>query len=1102
MKHKLRRTSHKLNNTKGFSMAEMLMTLAILAILMALAIVGVGHYQKVLKGMEMDNNAKQIFLAAQNHLTSSELSGELGRYRKACSPGGSVTSSEITGLGAAIADTDKPSDFPADLTWTSGEYCYVVYNPLPGGVNTVTLDGSILKYMLPFGATEETLRSGGKYVIEYNPKTATVYSVFYTESKNSLTYTDVAALNTSRGRGSDTDARQVRRGYSGGIIGYYGGAAAMKEAGTLLEEPTIDVNNGETLEVVITDPNYFKKNAEGNAYHTTMKVTITGLFSGNKRELEFELGGTADSPSLPISHAAWWTGVKTVDDGGQDVLQYVLTLDDITKENMHFADLFEKGAAEGAQLIPGEDLNISVKYTNSDALGILIESYNSETTNSLFGDGTSRTAVGGTGGTEHTVTAEIKAFRHIENLDQQISNLYELATVGKVLVTEAVQTENLNWTDYYAKAGEEKKITFCQGISGTAPDTGTFFSVKTSYLTKYEGNNHTITGLVINNTATLAADDTLNGGLFRMVSSAASGGDKSFTIQNLKLENWDVTANGTIGLLAAEVGNTISDFAVNNIEVKDCSVTSNDGTAGGLCGIAANSGDAKIQNVTVTNPIIHAAENAAGVLAEIKGGSSALEMKNILVTSDADKYSSNNIESSKPRGNAGGLLAYAGRTVKIEDCAASIQVKATGQRENSESLKIFAGDAGGLVGELGAGGNTISNCYTGGRTNNGAYALGQKDGEGDAALSEANVYAVDSAGGLIGKINGTTTITDCYSTCSVAVEDKNPQECTSSAGGLVGIQNVSGTDSVRYEKCYATGLVRGQAGSGGTETVNIGALVGSAGTNSTWTDCSYLTDPWKAWNEVQGKAAPSDISDLRAVGNYPATPTPSGISARSYDEMPKSNPTVETHNYDSSLDGKSYPFCTLEQLGASVSRVSNVHYGDWPVKWMDPILDPVIPPLDPSVSDETILFAYKEVKDDKTYWYVVAAGKTANTSSQVVAYGSNVVNLSEGEHVSSTLGDYGYLMNENSPKNSRFKSVIKHYDFSETSSATVQIMQKNGTPESFYFFPYIGTKSNETKRSAEAKGLPGGADFIYYFNPTKPSVISTEESYVTNYGTS
>ncbi len=51
------------------------MVVAIILILAGFGFVAVNRYQKRLKRVEMDNVAREIFVAAQNHLTASRAAG-------------------------------------------------------------------------------------------------------------------------------------------------------------------------------------------------------------------------------------------------------------------------------------------------------------------------------------------------------------------------------------------------------------------------------------------------------------------------------------------------------------------------------------------------------------------------------------------------------------------------------------------------------------------------------------------------------------------------------------------------------------------------------------------------------------------------------------------------------------------------------------------------------------------------------------------------------------------------------------------------------------------------------------------------------------------
>ena len=63
----------------GFTLAEMLIVVAIVIVLMGVAFVAVQNYQRSSTRLEFDTIAKEIFVAAQNHLTEAESQGLLDK---------------------------------------------------------------------------------------------------------------------------------------------------------------------------------------------------------------------------------------------------------------------------------------------------------------------------------------------------------------------------------------------------------------------------------------------------------------------------------------------------------------------------------------------------------------------------------------------------------------------------------------------------------------------------------------------------------------------------------------------------------------------------------------------------------------------------------------------------------------------------------------------------------------------------------------------------------------------------------------------------------------------------------------------------------------
>ena len=69
-------------NYKGFTLAELLMAIAILTALMGISFVAVNQYTKGLKLNELNWTAKEIFLASQNQLSKANAEGSLQTIEK------------------------------------------------------------------------------------------------------------------------------------------------------------------------------------------------------------------------------------------------------------------------------------------------------------------------------------------------------------------------------------------------------------------------------------------------------------------------------------------------------------------------------------------------------------------------------------------------------------------------------------------------------------------------------------------------------------------------------------------------------------------------------------------------------------------------------------------------------------------------------------------------------------------------------------------------------------------------------------------------------------------------------------------------------------
>ena len=193
-------------------------------------------------------------------------------------------------------------------------------------------------------------------------------------------------------------------------------------------------------------------------------------------------------------------------------------------------------------------------------------------------------------------------------------------------------------------------------------------------------------------------------------------------------------------------------------------------------------GDHTITGLTVTT-----SDQYAGLFGNLSGTVKDVTLKDV------------KIESDNGVGYAGGVAGWSFGG-KIENCSVSGSVSGSGMN----------GNAGGVVGSQYKG--SITGCS-----------------------SSATVNAGSTAGGVAGATNNGATLTACYATGSVSVE--NNTTSAAYAGGVVGNNGSSST----LKACYAWGSVTGS----GSGTVYVGGVTGS-------NDLGTLTACYHAKGTVSG----------------------------------------------------------------------------------------------------------------------------------------------------------------------------------------------------------------------------------------------------------
>ena len=350
----------RIKNRKGFSMAEVLIVVAIIVVLAGVGFIALMSHMRTMHQLEMDGQAKEIFVAAQNHLAMADSQGYLGMKE---SDGKFGTASTLTFTSGDNTETDDGK----------GIYYFVV-----GGAGTDSPDGdNVLNQMLPFASVDESARSGGSYIIRYQKDPAQILDVFYVSTSGRYSHTFTKADYTTlykvqENGGSYASDRSLRRDCKndlkkGAVIGYYGGVDAVNiPKGDVLKAPTVEIINAEKLQIRVTNYNAAQT---GSAVEDKLKNSLTLMIASTKNpavKMKYELIKDGEV------NTAYGTGTT-----------FLITLDDVTASNgtgkSHFSDQFE--TAYGFN--PGENITVSATAFNNKVVTNIADS-GETVTNSLF----------------------------------------------------------------------------------------------------------------------------------------------------------------------------------------------------------------------------------------------------------------------------------------------------------------------------------------------------------------------------------------------------------------------------------------------------------------------------------------------------------------------------------------------------------------------------------------------------------------------------------------------------------------------------------------------------------------------------------------------
>lgn len=489
---------------KGYTLAEVLATVAILLILMAIAVPAIFSIRKNLRQKALDNKAELIYTAVQNNLVKLQSNGNSSLYD------GEKTAKA---MGRTPSDATKEQKLYYALSTEKAD----TTRAASVLVTTDTVDGELYN---------------NYWVVEYNPESASVYAVFYSESDSIKPY-DPNVYDSFRYKDN--------RLSDGARIGYYGGDA-LDGSNTAVLAPKITVTNEEKLVATITcmRPGQDDK-----------KLGFDVVLSddqGNKLNLSYKAVGdklvhTADDLYLVDQSPADQEKADSNEESSIVGRSYTLkiTLDDLKNEASRFVSIYGEKNQQLANrkitpLNAGTNLHIkvTVRSDNYKIDGLATEC----TTNSLFADqSTSNQAV-------------VYYGRHLQNLD-----LASGVTEG---ITEAVVKNPVHFEKQEDKEeGDTSSWYSCYGDKAFTPITNT-------YLKKFSGERTAIIyHLTVKEGVKIAGTERKGAGMFAVLKD-------SMTVENLRLAGTTIAITGegkekvSVGAIAGE---TTGSAKITNCEV-------------------------------------------------------------------------------------------------------------------------------------------------------------------------------------------------------------------------------------------------------------------------------------------------------------------------------------------------------------------------------------------------------------------------------------------------------------------------------------------------------------------------------------------------------
>lgn len=236
----------KLRERRGFTLAEMVIVLAITTILAGILSVGIYGYLTTAYMTRVNDTAKTVFFAAQNYLMEQKQLGRLDDFNQQAEQSGAHAISEDDIKAIMLQNGMSEADFATYQTkYDFEQISYVTLDP-----NTADVENNPIYEIVKSYVNDEDLLDH-TFLMEYDTETGVVRAVFYTEKEDMLTY-DGDYLDRKNVVLRDAESlRDKRQGYYGVEL-----TNLLKDDVSLNAPENVMLINGERLYLQWEESNY------------------------------------------------------------------------------------------------------------------------------------------------------------------------------------------------------------------------------------------------------------------------------------------------------------------------------------------------------------------------------------------------------------------------------------------------------------------------------------------------------------------------------------------------------------------------------------------------------------------------------------------------------------------------------------------------------------------------------------------------------------------------------------------------------------------------------------------------------------------------------